>query len=583
MRQQRMLAAVLAGVVLTSGAGWAAGSRMRSPAQVAADTAPPDPSLITAPVERRTLSSTVTTRGTVRYGEPQPVTLAASSLGGGGGQGGGSSLVTKPPEKGAVLEENAVALEVAGRPVHVLQGEVPMYRDLRPGDSGTDVRQLEEALARLGFRPGAVDGAYDVATEAAVDAWYEASGYTAQGPTDEQREALRAARAAVSGAEDQVLQAQEALETARKGATAKDLAMAEAEVRAAQRDRARAGEALDGARADEVSAKAAEGAARADEQAARQRLDEARRDGAAPAELAGLEVELAAAVSAARQAAERAVLASRAVPEAARAVAGADDKLAVAKVMLEDLTAPADTRMAEAKAAKAARDLDDARQQLAELDGEIGVVVPAGEVLFFSTLPLRVDEPKVARGDDGTQEIMVVSTSRLAIDASVSIPDATLVKVGDKVDIRSTELGIEATGVVTELASKPGTDGVDAQKVYMEVVPDDPPAELTGASVRLTISVQSTGGDVLAVPVAALSVGADGSSRVQVSGEGSRVRTVEVEPGLSAQGYVELKGAGGLKEGDRAVVGTKGQSSGTTGTNRNESKGGASSVVVGRG
>lgn len=598
MRQQRIIAAVLSGVVITSGAGWAAGSRMRSPAQVAADTAPPVASLITAPVEKRTLSSTVTTRGTVRYGQPQTVTLAASSLGDGNAAGSGRALVTKPPEKGKDLAENAVALEVSGRPVHVLQGAVPMYRDLRPGDTGADVVQLEEALARLGFKPGKVDGTYDAATEGAVDAWYTASGYTAQGPTDEQRDALRAARAGVSTAEDQALQAQSALEKTEKGVTAKDIAMAEADVRAAQRDRARAGEDLDNARADDVAARAAEAAAKADEEAVRRRAAE--QVGAAEAALADAQRELAdaqagqpgpdadagaaaeavdaarraldearrsseadqaGAAAATRQAAEMAVKAARAVPEAVRAVAAADDKLALASVNLESLRTPPDTATARAMVAKSARDLADARRQLAELDGEVGVVVPADEVLFFPSLPLRVDEPKVARGDDGSKEVMVVSTSRLAIDASVSIPDATLVKVGDKATVRSTDLGLEATGTVTKLATKPGTDGVDAQKVYMEVVPDDPPAELTGASVRITIAVKSTGADVLAVPVAALSVGSDGTSRVQVADAGGTVRTVAVEPGLSAQGFVEVKAVAGgrLAESDRVVVGGDGR------------------------
>ena len=561
MQRQRLIAAVLAGVVATSGAGWAAGARMKSPAQAAADTAPPEASLITAAVEKRTLSSTVTTRGTVRYGQPQSVTLAASALGGGGG-GGGSSLVTKAPEKGAELAESAVALEVSGRPVFVLQGDVPMYRDLRPGDTGADVRQLEEALARLGFSPGKVDGTYDVATEAAVDAWYEKAGYRAQGPTDEQRDALRAARKAVSAAEDQVLQAEENLAKARTGATAKDIAMAEADVRAAQRDRARAVEELDAAKADEVAARAAEAAARAEEEAVRARAAAA----IAAAETAGsgvdearrqAEAEIAAAAAATRAAAEQALRAARAVPEATRALAAADDRLALAKVNLEALKTPPDTAGPSAMLAKANTDLADAKAQLAELDGEIGVVVPADEVLFFPSLPLRIDEPKVERGDDATQEVMVVSTSRLAVDSSVSIPDASLVKVGDKVTMRSTDLGIEATGVVSKLASKPGTDGVDSQKVYMEVVPDDPPAELTGASVRISIAVKSTGGDVLSVPVAALSVGADGTSRVQVAKRDGTVRTVAVEPGLSAQGYVQVTPAAGatLAEGERVVVG----------------------------
>ena len=579
MRQRRMIAAVLAGVVATSGAGWAAGSQMRSPAQVAAETAPPEPSVITAEVEKRVLSSTVTTRGTVRYGEPQTVTLAASSLAG-GVAGAGSSLVTRPPVQGTELAESAVALEVAGRPVLVLQGAVPMYRDLRPGDTGADVRQLEEALARLGLRPGAVDGVYDAATEGAVDAWYTRAGYEAQGPTDEQREALRGARAAVSSAEERVLQAEDALDKARRGSTAKDVAMAEVDVRASERDLARARDDLVAARADEAAAKAAEVQARSDDEAARRRTQDAvaraeaelaaaaTPEAAAEARRAVDEARRAAGAAAAegaaavRQAADVAVKAARAVPEAARAVAAGEDKLAVARLTLEATRTPPDTATAEALLAKARRDVADARTQLSELDGEIGVVVPADEVLFFPTLPLRVDEAKVARGDDGAKEVMVVSSSRLAVDSSVSIPDARLVQVGDTATVTSTELGHQATGVVTRLADKPGTDDVDAQRVYMEIVPENPPAELTGAAVRIDIAVESTGGEVTAVPVAALSVGSDGTSRVEVLEADGTVRTVAVEPGLSAQGFVEVTPAGGaeLREGDRVVVGRGGRS-----------------------
>src|SRR2546423_3690483 len=146
------------------------------------------------------------------------------------------------------------------------------------------------------------------------------------------------------------------------------------------------------------------------------------------------------------------------------------------------------------------------------------MVVPANEVLFFRTLPLRVDDTKVDRGADATKEVMVVTTSRLAVDGAVSIPDARLVHVGDKVDIADTKLGLKATGTVTKLASKPGTDGVGAQQVYVEVVPENAPDQLTGASVSLSISVKSTNGQVLAVPVAAVTVDGSGASRVRVVG-----------------------------------------------------------------
>ena len=44
---------------------WYMGSKIQSPAEVAARTAPPEPSPILVPVESRALSSDVVTRGTV--------------------------------------------------------------------------------------------------------------------------------------------------------------------------------------------------------------------------------------------------------------------------------------------------------------------------------------------------------------------------------------------------------------------------------------------------------------------------------------------------------------------------------------
>lgn len=624
MRQKRLIGLVLAGTVASSGVGWAAGTRLKSPAQVAAEAAPPAPSPITAPVENKKLSSVVTTRGTVRYGQPQSVTLAASSIAGAGTGGGGaaSKLVTRPPDKGAMLEENAVALEVSGRPVRVLRGDVPIYRDLRPGDKGNDVRQLEEALERLGFRPAKVDGVYDVATEAAVDAWYSASGYTAQGPSDEQREKLRAAKAAVNTAEERVLQQQDAYESAAKGATPRELAQAEAEVRTARRTLREATEDLDTAKAAETEARAVEQRARSDQERigneGRRRVEQAtalvrererelaaaqeeqqraeeqlRRDedsGAPPEQLqrdreavgaareavrdaaealaearrgqqeaqSGAEETDRQAAAAVEQAVQGVAQAAKAAQAAARQVDAAADALAAAQANVDALKKPGDTRLAAAQLETAKRGLAEAKQQLGELEGQIGVVVPANEVLFFPSLPLRVDEPKVKRGDDATKEVMVVSTSSLAVDAAVAAVDAKLVEVGDQVKIVSSELGIETTGTVSRLADKPGTNGVDAQKVYMEVQPDALPPELTGAAVRLSIEVESTASEVLAVPVSALSLASDGTTRVQVIDSGGRSRTVTVEPGLTANGFAEVRPQKGeLSEGDRVLVGTK--------------------------
>lgn len=640
VRRNRLLAAVLAGVAISAGGGWIAASAVKSPAQVAAETDPPDPSAITAPVEKRTLASTVTARGTVRYGQPQAVSLASSTY---GANAQAKSLVTEAPTKGAVLGEDAVAMEANGRPVRALIGNVPMYRDITPGDEGEDVRQLEEALERLGYRPGKVDGTYDITTQGAVEAWYRDAGYSALGATDEQLDKLRSAHSAVSNAQSAVLQATDALAKVREGITAKDVKQAQNEVRARARDLDKAKDEVKVVQAAEALAESAEESARLAESNTRyaegkvaidnrlaaaraaaevavaqhrrtqattakavadQRLldDQTRTSGTPPTRTASdgqvaasqAEVERAAhaiveaqttyenallaqqaQAAAAEQATRQATLdtarathatrqaelstlqATQASLAAARAVAGAEDASELAAQNLALVLEPPDEATAAASLAKAQADVADARAQERSLASTTGIVVPANEVLFFPTLPLRVDEAKVDRGADATQEVMVITTSRLAVDAALSIPDARLVKVGDDVQIADTQLGIEATGTVSEVASTPGTEGVQANQVYVEIIPKDAPDQLTGASVAISVAVQSTAGEVLAVPVAAVTVNGSGESRVQIVGTDGARRTVPVTTGLSAEGYVEVRGDG-LRPGDRVLVGSSG-------------------------
>jgi hypothetical protein len=164
---------------------------------------------------------------------------------------------------------------------------------------------------------------------------------------------------------------------------------------------------------------------------------------------------------------------------------------------------------------------------------------------------------------------MTVSNTRLAVDSSLSITDAKLVKRGAAVRIEEPDLGIKTTGRVTQVAQAPGTHKVDPSRVYLQVTPGTAPSQLVGASVRLTVSVKSTEKAVLVVPVTALSVGADGSSRIQVQ-RGGRAEYVTVAPGLAAQGLVEVRPVSGkLDVGDLVIVGRRGEvangSSGSSG------------------
>lgn len=181
-----LLLVVLTLVVLAAVGGWFAASQIESPAEAAARTAPPAPSAILVPVEKRVLSSSIVTRGTARFGLPQPISIAPSVLKSNPG------LITLLPLRNRQIEEGDVILTASGRPVFALQGELPAYRDLVPGISGDDVLQLERGLERLGFDPGAVDGSYDRRTSAAVSEWYKSSGWEPTGPTASQIENYRA-------------------------------------------------------------------------------------------------------------------------------------------------------------------------------------------------------------------------------------------------------------------------------------------------------------------------------------------------------------------------------------------------------
>ncbi len=699
MNRRLKSALVITAVVTSSVGGWLAGSRISSPAEVAARTSAPQASPILVPVEDRLLSSDVVTRGTGRFGSPQSLTVATSALKPNPG------LVSDLPLAGAQLDEGAVALTASGRPVFVLVGAQPMSRDLGPGLSGQDVRQLEEALMRLGVDPGPVDGVYDEQTETGVSAWYTAAGFTGFSATVEQLVAVRAretdlatARAEAASASDSVASAQAnlssaqttldaararanrapgAAERARAEAAAADrVAAAEVTTRQVTLDALRSGPVvpsatpaeiatataelnlaqanasairLAGARAvadaqaalnsapatlagAQAESAAANIAANADVAARQAALDAVIADGSStPAQIATAQAELATARSSAetiRQNGARTVADAQAVQngaqgalDAATATAAAANTTASAEVAakqaaldahlkprqptaseitaaerelsiaqanaeivhlsgiraVEDAESAAATIAAEVGAAQdgvgsAGRSVAnaqlsvDARTTVADLALQAadlarrraGVQVPADEIVFVESSPVRVSELKVGKGSQVLGAVMTVTDAQVSVDAGLAVADAALVQPGMIVEIDEPELGIATTGVVKRVADAPGTNGVDGFHIYFETQVEEPPARLVGASVRLTIAVESSGGTVLAVPVSAVTLAPDGSSRVQRSVDGV-IEFVSVEPGLSADGYVAIVAVdGSLRAGDLVVIGFDG-------------------------
>ncbi|WP_438312810.1 peptidoglycan-binding protein [Streptomyces sp. HUAS TT3] len=246
-RRRRILTWVVAGAVALTGAGIAVAATIRSPAQVAADAAPPPASVLADRVERRVLTSSVVVRGTVAAEQTLAVSPGAGAAAAAGT--GGKPVVTRiNKQPGASVQAGEVLVEVSGRPVFALAGALPVYRDLKPGATGKDVGQLQEGLKALGHPTGKDPAAtYGAGTKAAVTALYAALGHTPRPADPGDAEKLQAAEDAADTAQRQVTTAKAALAKAKSGAGA-DTAEAQQQLAFAQADLVKASSRLEAAR-----------------------------------------------------------------------------------------------------------------------------------------------------------------------------------------------------------------------------------------------------------------------------------------------------------------------------------------------
>lgn len=469
----------------------------------------PQPGLITAPVERRALTSEVVMRADASHAGSVAVSTSSPA-------GGRTSVVTgRLPKVGAVVKPLSVLLEISGRPMIVLPGKLPAYRDLRVGLSGPDVAQLKRALISVGIDPGSDRAVYDAETAAAVGKLYRRAGYRPV-PADGSRAALGAARRDLTASRQRVQEAQQVLATAQAGPT--------------QAERL----TLDGG----VSS-------------ARRAVDAARRT-------------LHAADASTRD-------------EASDALADRKDALRLAvATRAEGLRTP--SAVQERSALELAQqNLRSAERALQSAERGTAPTLPVDEVAFLTQLPRRVDTLRATLGGEATGTLLTVSGADLTLVGSVDDADAKLLKPGSRAQF-STVQGDELPARVVSVTAgrKPGN--VDAPKVDGQPgasASSTPPAggftvrldpvglttrqaaALVDTNVKVTVAVRSTSGEVLAVPLAAVSAGPGGTPRVEVlTDQPGQTRFVDVATGLAASGLVEIRPAAQqLDVGDKVVVG----------------------------
>ncbi|MFD9722589.1 HlyD family efflux transporter periplasmic adaptor subunit [Streptomyces sp. NPDC059072] len=453
--RRRWVAGAVGGALALMVAGLAAGTFVKSPAQVAAETTPPPADVLTAAVENKVLRETLLVRGTITAEQSVEVAPAV------GAEGAKEGVVTKAPRtSGEAVSPGQLLLEVSGRPILALKGKVPAYRDLRPGARGADVTQLQKALADAGHRVGAdPDGVFGPGTKQALTSLYQAAGYEPR-PSDE---------AAGAGG----------------GGPAVD---SEGSVRAAQR-----------AYEDAAAAAAAPGA----DKAARQK-----------------------------------------------------------------------------QAERAREDLATARKVLEEQREKSGPMLPAGEVVFLSAFPARVDTLTVHVGSKPTGSAMRLSTGPLIVQGYLKDHQVKQVKPGQVVDIQvdGTQQAVqgEVLSVAQDKTGKSDNKQVagqpDGQAAgYLFTVRPRQPlnASLAGQEARLVITTETTQTPVLAVPVSAVTAGADGSTTITMHGNAGRLQRIRVNTGTEGDGYVQITPAeaGDITPGTQVIVGIR-----SDGGNRGDTK-----------
>jgi len=566
-RQQRIIAIIVAVAVSAAAVGWFAARRIESPEEALARAEAPPASLIRHEISSMVLESSVIFRGDARFDNPVPLSAVPRVT----AEGGDPVITVSPPEVGIELAEGELVAEISGRPLLVLAGSLPMYRDIRPGDSGPDVAQLEAALARLGFLSAAPDDRFDDAGEAAVSRLYGSLGYAAPGASAVENEQLENARLAVESEDKAVTAAKRALDEAKKPvdeATRLRVKSSLDSARISLESTRQAAKDADAETAQAVAAATSElDDARAAAELAGTRLQQAR-DGThpdtgqppTPEELTAL-TEAAAAADAAAVTAQDALdqaaeAAERTAADGENSVLLASQHFRLAELDLAELDKAPDTTLLAEALTEARGRAERAREQLAALDAEIGVRVPLQEVVYVEKLPRRIDRVDVALGDSVSGPLVLVSGTDVLIEGVLTAEQRSLVSVGDTVLIGDGE----ATGTIVSIDD----EGVNQQGSFVltpvVVVPDDPAAAegLAGRNLRLEIKVGATAGEVLTVPITALATAMDGVTRVELvtDAESRSTTLVEVVTGLAVDGVVEISSDDErIREGASVVLG----------------------------
>ena len=540
-RRRRVLAgAFLLTAAVTATVGLVVGAGLRSPAELAARRRPPEPSTLGAPLERDVITQEQTSRATIRRANATTVEVSTVA------DGARRMIVTKaPPPLGTAVDEGGFLMEVSGRPVFVLEGPIPLYRDLQLGMDGPDVAQLEAALARLGFGPGRQDGVFTAGTAEAVRAFYLSHGYRSRPAPAEAQAQLAALEVARDAAAGESAAAQAALDAATAPPGTADRLAADGAVLEASAGVDSARTAVAEAQDVRTSAEAAVATAQA---------------GGTPADVSAAQGDL-----------ERAELAEAG---ARSELTVAENRLAQAEEARRELDEPAGAGEALVRRDQALVTAQDVQAEVDELRARLDGNVPVDEVVFVASLPQRVLQRGPAVGELAEGSLATIADTAYTATTDVRSAAASLIEPGQPVSLvpdaadaggdgsgsgSDDGLGEPIAAIVTSVDESPDESGTSRVLLAVDQQSD---VDLDGLNVRAVFEVASTVDPVLVAPIGAVSTRPDGSSYVAVLGDdegdddGDGTTTIEVETGLTDGRRIEVTPVdGSLAPGDLVSLG----------------------------
>jgi peptidoglycan hydrolase-like protein with peptidoglycan-binding domain len=154
---------VLAAAAVTAAAIGFGGGGPNEPANAAAKTP------ATTPVTRTNLARTTQVQGVLGYGTPVVVNAT------------GDGTITWLPAAGATVTRGQPVYKADNVARALFYGTLPLYRPLRTGDTGEDVREVEQNLAALGYGGFTIDATYTATTASAVKQWQKDLGLSQSG------------------------------------------------------------------------------------------------------------------------------------------------------------------------------------------------------------------------------------------------------------------------------------------------------------------------------------------------------------------------------------------------------------------